>query len=50
VTEFMFALTIGMLAPVPSFGASDTSSLLVTREREGTRKTSEYVRSWVAVA
>jgi hypothetical protein len=45
VTEFMFAATIGSVAPVPSPGARSTSRRLVTPERLGTRKTSEYVRS-----
>jgi hypothetical protein len=43
----MFAEMIGMLAAVPSSGASETSSRLRTAERLGTRKTSEYVRSCV---
>jgi hypothetical protein len=37
----MFAETIGMLAVVPSFGANDTSSRLLTADRDGTRNTSE---------
>ena len=41
MTEFMFAETIGIVAPVASSGASDTSSLLVTADLPGTRKTSE---------
>ena len=36
---------IGIDAPDPSSGASETSSRLVTPDRLGTRKTSEYVRS-----
>jgi hypothetical protein len=45
VTEFMFAATMGIVAAVPSPGASETSSLLLTFDPLGTRKTSEYVRS-----
>jgi hypothetical protein len=37
----MFAETIGIVAPVPSPGARETSSLLATEERDGTRNTSE---------
>jgi hypothetical protein len=45
VTEFMFAETSGIVAVVPSPGDRSTSRRLVTDERRGTRKTSEYVRS-----
>lgn len=45
VTEFMFADTNGMVAPLPSAGARSTSRRLRTSEWRGTRKTSEYVRS-----
>ncbi len=41
VTEFMFALMIGIVAPEPSFAARSTSKRLVTPDRLGTRKTSE---------
>jgi hypothetical protein len=41
VTEFMLEETMGIVAPVPSPGASETSRRLVTDERPGTRKTSE---------
>jgi hypothetical protein len=37
----MLAETMGIVWLVPSCGASETSSLLDTPEREGTRKTSE---------
>jgi len=45
VTEFMFDETSGMVAVDPSPGARSTSRRLVTADRRGTRKTSEYVRS-----
>jgi hypothetical protein len=45
VTEFMFAETSGIVAVEPSPGERSTSRRLVTAERLGTRKTSEYVRS-----
>jgi hypothetical protein len=41
VTEFIFAATIGMEAPVPSFGARLTSKRLATADFEGIRNTSE---------
>ena len=42
----MFAATTGIVDPVPSSVSRETSNRLATDERDGTRKTSEYVRSW----
>ena len=47
-TAVMLATTIGMVVPVPSTAVRSTSKREVTSERDGTRKTSPYVRSEVA--
>jgi hypothetical protein len=44
-TAVMFATTTGIVVPVPSSPARSTSSREATPDREGTRKTSLYVRS-----
>src|SRR5699024_10853460 len=45
-TAVMLAATTGIVVPVPSAESSETSKRLAAAERDGTRKTSEYVRSW----
>src|SRR5699024_9009919 len=47
VTPFMFDETIGIEVPVPSVEEISTSIRELICEKDGTRKTSEYVRSVV---